>query len=77
VARKDESVVFVVEFEDGTRDHIYIDRYTLRSGDHVAKTIARERQQKGELPNKPIKSVARRDYAAPPGPGGAGGDPAR
>ena len=51
--------MFTVEFEDGTQELIFIDQPSLRSGDHVAPIIARERQAKGELPDKPIKSVTR------------------
>ena len=55
----DRDSKFIVEFEDGTRDYFFIDPPTLRTGDHVARIIARNRQAEGNLPKKPIKSVTR------------------
>ena len=50
---------FIVEFEDGTRDYFFIDRTILRTGDHVARIVVRNRQAEGNLPKKLIKSVTR------------------
>ena len=50
---------FIVEFEDGTRDYFFIEATTLRTGDHVARIVAGNRQAEGKLPKKPIKSVTR------------------
>jgi len=55
----DRDSKFIVEFEDGTRDYFFIDPPTLRTGDHVARIVARNRQAEGKLPKKPIKSVTR------------------
>jgi hypothetical protein len=55
----DRDSKFIVEFEDGTRDYFFIDTPTLRTGDHVARIVARNRQAEGKLPKKPIKSVTR------------------
>jgi hypothetical protein len=51
--------MFTVEFEDGTRKFIHIDQKLLLRGLVVPRTIAREKQENGELPKKPIKSVTR------------------
>jgi hypothetical protein len=57
--RSEPGVTFVVEYEDGSKVHINIDRFTLRSGDHVARLIAGERQRAGLIPEGEIKSVKR------------------
>ena len=54
-----EMFTFTVEFEDGTQEIIFIDQALLTRGLVVPRTIAREKQEKGELPKKPIKSVTR------------------
>ena len=50
-------VMFVVEYEDGRTVEFSIDRWTLSLGDYVARIIARERQEKGDLPSGEIKAV--------------------
>ena len=40
---------FIVEFEDGTRDYFFIEATTLRTGDHVARIVAGNRQAEGKL----------------------------
>ena len=57
--KRDEGVAFDVTFDDGSVQQIAIDTFTLRTGDHVARVIAREWQSGGRLPNKPIVSVKR------------------
>ena len=61
MARKqqDQGTRFIVEYEDGRTASITIDRSTLRSGDHVARIVAGERQRGGEIPDGEIKSVRR------------------
>lgn len=54
-----DDVTFEVLFEDGATAWIAIDQFTLRRGDHVARTIAREWQQGGRIPDKPIAAVKR------------------
>jgi hypothetical protein len=49
---------------DGTRDYFFIDATTLRTGDHVARIVAGNRQAEGKLPKKPIKSVTRSKWTA-------------
>ena len=51
--------MFTVEFEDGTQELIFIDQALLRGLVVFPRPIAREKQEKGELPKKPIKSVTR------------------
>jgi hypothetical protein len=61
--KKDSGMVrFIVELEDGSTHLMSIDKFTLRSGDHVARIIASEHQQGGQIPPGKIKSVKR----APP-----------
>ncbi len=51
---------FVVEFEDGTDGFMSISHWHLRGrGDYMARTFAREHQEDGRLPNKPIANVRR------------------
>lgn len=52
-------VMFVVEYEDGRATEFSIDRWTLSLGDYAARIIARERQEKGDLPPGEIKAVRR------------------
>jgi hypothetical protein len=54
---------FIAEYEDGTTERFRIDRSTLSQGDHVARTIARERQEAGQLkPGKILKVYRERRY---------------
>jgi len=52
-------VDFIVEYEDGRKARIAIDRHTLKMGDNVAPSIAAERQQNGDLPPGKIIGVRR------------------
>jgi hypothetical protein len=52
-------VIFVVEYEDGRTAEFSIDRWTLSLGDYAARIIARERQEKGDLPPGVIRVVKR------------------
>jgi hypothetical protein len=52
-------VMFVVQYEDGTTAEFSIDRWTLSLGDYAARIIARERQEKGDLPPGQIRAVRR------------------
>jgi hypothetical protein len=54
---KARMVAFIVEFEDGSTGRITIDEFTLRSGEHVARIVAAERN-----PGRKVKHVRR----APP-----------
>ena len=51
MARKqpDTDTSFIVEYEDDTTTTITIDRWTLRSGDRVARIVAGEWQQGGRI----------------------------
>ena len=57
--KRDHNIMFAVNFEDGRTAYMTIDPYTLRSGDHVARIVARERQEKGEIPEGQIIAVKR------------------
>ena len=54
-----DRVQFVVQYVDGRHALIWIDRWTLNQGDHVAPIVAREKQEEGELPPGKIESVRR------------------
>jgi hypothetical protein len=54
-----DDVVFVATYDDGRSEWFNIDKFTLRSGDHVARIIAGERQRGGQLPAGKIASVKR------------------
>jgi hypothetical protein len=50
-------VTFVLEYEDGRTAEFSIDRWILGLGDYAARIIARERQEKGDLPPGVIRTV--------------------
>jgi hypothetical protein len=52
-------VEFRVEYEDGSKARMCIDKWHLSEGDFVARTIARERQAEGKLPPGTIRHVRR------------------
>jgi hypothetical protein len=52
-------IVFIAEYEDGSKRHFEIDRTTLRGGDLVATMVARECQDDGRLPLGKIVRVYR------------------
>ncbi len=56
---KEDWITFLAEYDDGTQEPFQIDQVTLRSGDHVAPTIAREKQQEGLLKPGTICKVYR------------------
>ena len=57
--KRDTNVMFAVNFEDGRTAYITISPKLLGPGDHVARAVARERQDKGEIPEGEIVSVKR------------------
>jgi hypothetical protein len=59
MARKHNDVHFAVAYDDGRELTMTVDRHSLERGDHVVRTIARERQAKGELPAGNITNVRR------------------
>jgi len=59
MARKNDGIAFIVEYEDGRTAHMTIDRWTLRTGDHVAIVVAGEQQRGGRLPAGKIARVKR------------------
>jgi hypothetical protein len=59
MAKQDDYVTFVVQYEDGKTDLMDINRVHLQRGDHVVATMAREAQEKGHLLQGKIKSIAR------------------
>jgi hypothetical protein len=57
--RKNHNIMFAVTFQDGRTAYITISPNALRPGDHVARNIVRERQEKGEIPEGEIVAVKR------------------
>jgi hypothetical protein len=49
------SIAFIAEYDDGSEDYFRVDRWTLRSGDYIARIVAGEWQRGGRL--KPGKIV--------------------
>ncbi|MPZ38466.1 MAG: hypothetical protein GEU95_10405 [Rhizobiales bacterium] len=52
-----DMLAFNVEYEDGRTIVMLVNRHNLRGVYGLARIIARERQEKGELPEGKIKSV--------------------
>jgi hypothetical protein len=57
--KRDFNTMFVVNHEDGRTAYITVSPKLLGHGDHVLPAIARERQEKGEIPDGGIKGVKR------------------
>jgi len=56
---KQKYIRFVAEYEDGSEHLFSVSDYTIQRTDSVARLIASERQNKGELPPGKIKDVRR------------------
>jgi hypothetical protein len=52
-------VEFKVEYEDGSKARMFIDKWHVNDGDFSARALARERQAEGSLPPGPIRLVKR------------------
>jgi hypothetical protein len=59
MTKKNFDVAFVATYDDGRSELFNIDKFTLRSGDGIAKSIAGEWQRGGRLPAGKIVSVKR------------------
>ena len=57
--KRDLNVLFAVNYADGRSAYITLSPKKLESGDHVVPALARELQQKGEIPPGEIKGVKR------------------
>jgi hypothetical protein len=57
--KRDTNIMFAVNYYDGQTAYITISPKALEPGDHVARTVARERQAKGEIPGGEIASMKR------------------
>ena len=56
---RDHNIMFAVNYEDGRTAYMTINPKTLERGDQVALTVARERQERGEIPAGQIVAVKR------------------
>jgi hypothetical protein len=56
-----EPVSFIAEYDDGSTARFYVDRTTLRDGNHIARIVAGEKQRIGRLKPGIIVGV-RRDW---------------
>jgi len=52
-------VEFKVEYEDGSKARMSVDKWHVNESDFAARTVARERQAEGKLPPGPIRLVKR------------------
>ena len=57
--KRDYNIMFAVNYVDGRTAYITISPGTLKGGDHLAQAVARERQEKGEIPDGEILAVKR------------------
>lgn len=54
-----DRVEFKIEYEDGSKARMSIDKWHVNESDFAARTIARERQAEGKLPPGQIRLVKR------------------
>jgi hypothetical protein len=54
-----DRIEFIVRYLNGGEARIWISRWNLQHGDHVAQLIAGERQRAGEIPEGEIDFVTR------------------
>jgi hypothetical protein len=54
-----ETLSFVVEFADGSTYGTEIRGVDLLAGEHLAAMIVRQRQLRGEIPDKPVRAITR------------------
>jgi hypothetical protein len=54
--------MFAVNYADGRTAYITVAPNLIERGEHLVPAIARERQQKGEVPDGEIKGVKRVRY---------------
>ena len=57
--KRDSNVLFAVNYADGRAAYITLSPKKLAGGEHVVPAIARELQEKGEIPPGEIKGVKR------------------
>jgi hypothetical protein len=57
--KRDHNVMFAVNYTDGRIAYITIAPRKLEAGDQMARTVARERQESGEIPAGDITAVKR------------------
>ncbi len=53
------SVMFAVNFDDGRTAYLVVENHGAIGEDHFVPTIARERQEQGELPEGTISTIKR------------------
>jgi hypothetical protein len=52
-------VVFVVQYSNGQKHHILVERDAVRDGDEVALNFAQQQQRQGIIPDGRIATVRR------------------
>jgi hypothetical protein len=57
--RRDTNIMFAVNYADGRTAYITINPKALEAGNHAARSVAHERQNKGEIPAGEIVTVKR------------------
>jgi hypothetical protein len=59
MAMTSNRVTFIAEYEDSRTVEFSVDRLTLSLEEYAVRIIARERQEKGELPPGRIRAITR------------------
>jgi hypothetical protein len=57
--KRSSRVTFVVQYGNGQKHHILIDRDALKDGDHVALSFAQKQQRAGIIPDGRIAEIRR------------------
>jgi hypothetical protein len=57
--KRDHNIMFAVNYADGRTAYITIAPRKVEAGDQMARAVARERQESGEIPAGEIKGVKR------------------
>jgi hypothetical protein len=57
--KRDHNIMFAVQYEDGRTAYITVSPRLIVTGDNLVPQIARERQEKGEIPRGKIAALRR------------------
>jgi hypothetical protein len=57
--KRDTNIMFAVSYTDGRTAYITVSPRGLEHGDQLARSVAQERQDKGEIPKGEIRAVKR------------------
>jgi len=57
--KRDTNIMFAVNYADGRTSYITVSPKGLEHGDQLVHSLARERQERGEIPTGEISTVKR------------------